>query len=411
MPFSHACITGLGAVTPLGADAGTSWRELLSGRLALRTGAHGIAATLADYPVGAACLEEAVAREGMDRRALRRLDPISVQALVAAAEAVRDAGLKPPLDRSRAAVVMGVGFGAAKSHYYIASMCIRDSAHRMSPFAIPSAMPNSAAANVCLAYGVRGPSLTVATACAAGLDATGLALWLIQSGQADLVLAGGTENIADDIGVGGMGAARALARAEDGDVGVLRPFDRRRKGTVVGEGAAILVLESPEHAAARGARVRARLLGYGNGSDAYHITQPRPDGSGAAEVMRRALAAARLAPEQVDAVFAHGTGTPLNDVMEGRALAAVFGERLPLVTSPKAQFGHAMGASGPINLVFAVHALEEQLVPATVTCTEPDPECLVEPVREEPREARLGHVMVNAFGFGGHNGSLVLGRA
>lgn len=406
-----ACVTGIGAITPLGPDAETSWRELLTGRVALQVGAPGLAPVLHPYPVGRAVVEPAFERARIDQRQMRRLDIVSIQALAAAQEALADAGLAPPLDQFRAGVVMGIGFGAAKSHYLIVSMCLQNKHDRMSPFVIPAAMPNCAASNISIAYGTHGPAWTMATACAAGLDATGTGLWLIQSGQLDLVIAGGTESIADDVGVGGMCAAKALAKAEDGDVRVLRPFDRRRKGTAVGEGAVISILEAEDFAARRGARVRARLTGYAAGSDAYHITAPRPDGSGAVDVMARALQSSGLEPGRIGAIFAHGTGTPLNDVMEGIAVRQVFGERCPLVTSTKGQYGHAMGASGPMNLLYAVRALEEQLVPATIPCTDPDPECRIVPVLERPAQAHLEAVMVNAFGFGGHNASLILEKA
>ncbi|HEX9793421.1 MAG TPA: beta-ketoacyl-[acyl-carrier-protein] synthase family protein [Planctomycetota bacterium] len=411
MASTPVCITGIGAVTPLGPDAPSSWRELLAGTIALRVGHLGLADTLAEYPVGVADIEPAVARVGMQARDRRRLDPISVQAICAAAEALDDAGLETPVEDARVSVVMGIGFGAALSHYHIVEMCLKGKAHRMNPFTIPAAMPNSASCNVSLQHRSRGPSWTIATACAAGTDAIGIALWLVQSGQADVVIAGGTEHIANDVGVGGMSAARALAKVVDGDLGVLRPFDRRRKGTVVGEGAALFVLESPAHAANRGARVHGLLHGYGSGSDGYHITQPQPDGSGAVDVMQRALAAAGMEPGRIDAIYAHGTGTPLNDSMEGKAVSRLFGPKPPLVTSTKGQYGHTMAASGPMNVAFALLGMAEGVVPRTLNCTDPDPECAVAPVIGEHARGEFSTVMVNSFGFGGHNASLVLSRA
>lgn len=403
-----ACITGLGVISPLGPDLETSWSSLLQGTVALRTVNEGLAECLQDYPVGPAQLDPALDRAQIDRRLRRRMDRMTIQAMAAAQEALDDARLQVSEQQARrAAVVMGVGFGAAKTHLYIASMCLQDKADRMSPFAIPAGMPNSAACNVSLANGTMGPTWTVATACAAGLDATGIALMLLRSGAADVVVTGGTESIVDDVGLGGMGAAKALSRIDGEDPAVLRPFCRRRRGTAVGEGVAVLVLETPEHAEARGAKVRALLTGYGSGSDSFHITQPRPDGTGAMAVMEASLASAELQPSAIDAIFAHGTGTPLNDAMEGKAVRKLFGDPAPLVTSTKGQYGHAMGASGPFHLAFAVKAMEDSVVPATVTCQDPDPECEIVPVLENtPKEVRAA--MVNAFGFGGHNASLVL---
>lgn len=411
MTARPALITGIGAATPLGPDVATSWQNLLAGKIALATGDPGLAPSLREYPVGKACYQEAVDRLGLNPRQMRRLDPTSTLTLAATQQAIDDAGLETPVPNARVATVIGVGFGAVESHRRIADSCTPEKVDKMSPFSIPAAMPNAAACNVSLAYGAVGPTWTTATACAAGLDATGIAYWLLSNGLADVAFAGGVELIAEDVGVGGLSAARALSKARNGDPAVLMPFDVNRKGTAVGEGAAMLVLETPEHAEHRGARVRARVMGYSSGSDAYHITAPRPDGSGAYDVMDRALRTSEMRPEEIQAIFAHGTGTPLNDAMEGKAVARLFNDKMPLVTSTKGQYGHAMGASGPINIVFAVRAIEENRVPATITCHEPDPECRIKPVMGQAAEAELDAVMVNAFGFGGHNASIVLRRA
>ncbi len=413
MASRSACITGLGAVTPLGRDLPSSWEALLAGRVALELDAPGLAPELGRYPVGRVPLEEALEGSSVDRRLARRMDPMTVQLLVAAAEALRDAGLEAPLGQSlsgsRVGVVLGVGWGAARTLQTMGGAVAAGRAHRLGPFSIPASMPNSAASNLAILQEARGPAWTVCTACAAGLDACGIALGLIQSGQCDLVLTGGTEHIAWDLGVGGMAAARALAPARNGDVRTLKPFDRRREGTAVGEGAAVLVLESEAHATARGASLRGRALGYGAGGDGFHITQPRPDGSGAREVMEAALRNAGREPVEVGAIYAHGTGTPLNDAMEARAIAELFeGTGLPAVTSTKGQHGHAMGASGPLHAVFALCGAAEGRVAPTLTCEEPDPELPFEPVRGGPAALERPLVLVNAFGFGGHNASLLL---
>ena len=402
-----ACITGAGAVTPLGPDLESSWRALLAGEMALRPGATDVAEALLGYPVGPAQRAAAADREQMTKPELRRLDPVSVQALCAAAEAIRDAGLEAPLDDARTAVILGVGYGATTTHMTTVRQIDAGRAARLSPFTIPASMPNAAACNVSLKFGARGPSWTTSTACASGLDAMGMGLWLLQSGQAERVLVGGSEAIADSMGIGGMAAARALKPVDDDGAPVLKPFDQTRAATAVGEGAAVFVLETPELAARRGATILGRLSGYGCGADAHHITAPRPDGSGAEEVMRLALAQAGLDPSGADAVFAHGTGTQLNDAMEGQAIARIFSDGIHVV-STKGQYGHAMGASGPLNAAFALRALQEGIVPANLPCDQPDPACGITPVLGQPIHTPLRAVLVNAFGFGGHNASVVL---
>ena len=417
-----ACIVGAGAVTPLGADLPSSWRALLAGEVALRAGLERLDQALRDYPVGEALLAPALEREGLAAAELRKLDRVTQAALAAAGEALRDAGLPERLDDARTGIVLGIGYGASGTHLESVGRIRDGRAARLSPYTIPASMPNAAAAQLALRHGLRGPALTVGTACASGLDAVGVALLLLRSGACDRVLTGGAEMIDDDLGVGGMAAARALSRVgEDGDPRVLRPFDRARKGTAVGTGAALFVLETPAAAAARGATVRARVAGYGCAADAHHITAPEPGGAGAEAAMRAALADATRATgdagfaaggaeaaARIGAVFAHGTGTPLNDRMEGLAIARVFGADGPAVTSTKGQYGHAMGASGAFHLAFALHAMADGVVPATLPCDDPDPDCAVLPVTGAHDEGALGGCLVNAFGFGGHDASLVV---
>ena len=407
-----ACIVGAGAVTPLGADLPSSWRALLAGEVALRAGLERLDPALRDYPIGEAQLAPALEREGIAAVALRKLDRVTQAALAAAGEALRDAGLPERLDDARTGVVLGIGYGASGTHLESVARIHEGRAARLSPYTIPASMPNASAAQLALRHGLRGPALTIGTACAAGTDAVGIALLLLRSGVCDRVLTGGAEMIDDDLGVGGMAAARALARVgDDGDVRVLRPFDRARGGTAVGTGAALFVLETEAAAAARGARVRARIAGYGCAADAHHITAPEPEGAGAEAAMRAALAdAGGSLAEQVGAVFAHGTGTPLNDRMEGLALRRVFGAQMPAVTSTKGQYGHAMGASGAFHLGFALHAMESGIVPATLPCDDPDPDCAVTPVTGAHHRAPLAACLVNAFGFGGHDASLLVLR-
>lgn len=403
-------IRGAGAVTPLGADLPSSWESLLGGEMTLACGNSPLSGPLQDYPVGRAKLEEAVAREGLSPKEMRRLDPVAQLTLCAAKEAMREADLPQSVDPARFGVVMGVGYGATTTHLQTTGKLQAGQADRLSPFTIPASMPNAAACQLAMAFGARGPAWTVGTACASGSDAVGMAWQLLQTGLVDRVLCGGAEWIGDDMGVGGMAAAKALSKADDGEPSVLKPFDVARKGTAVGTGAAMFVLEAVEEDSPL-PQDGVFLLGYGCTSDAHHITAPLPDGAGAEAAMRAALDAAALEPSAIQAIYAHGTGTPLNDAMEAHAIARLF-DPIPQVTSTKAQYGHAMGASGALNLAFAVATARDGRFPATQGCAHPDPELPFRPVLpgDPPRPVR-GAVMVNAFGFGGHNASLVLAPA
>ncbi|MHC4822721.1 MAG: beta-ketoacyl-[acyl-carrier-protein] synthase family protein [Planctomycetota bacterium] len=411
-------VRGVGAVTPLGADLASSWSALLRGEMALRVGGGGAAGAAAlsgplqDYPLGRALLEEAVAREQLSPKELRRLDPVVQLALCASREAMGAAGQADDLDPARFGVVMGVGYGSTTTHLQTMDKLQAGKSDRLSPFTIPASMPNAAASQLAMAFGARGPALTVGTACASGSDAVGMAWQMLQGGTVDRVLCGGAEWIGDDMGVGGMAAAKALAKVDagDGDTTVLRPFDVDRKGTAVGTGAAMFVLEAVEDPTSIPAG-SVLLLGYGCTSDAHHITAPLPDGSGAEAAMRIALQAAQLEPSAIQAIYTHGTGTPLNDAMEAQAIARLF-DPPPPITSTKAQYGHAMGASGAINLAFAVATARDGQFPATQGCANPDPEL---PIRAylpgDPAPQITGPILVNAFGFGGHNASLVVSPA
>lgn len=404
-------IRGAGAVTPLGADLPSSWKALLAGEMTLRREGAPLDETLQDYPIGRAKLEDAIAREGLRPQELRRLDPVAQLSLCAAHEALRDANWErgssedgTPTSDPRFGVVMGVGYGATTTHLQTMEKLQAGRAARLSPFTIPATMPNASASQLAMAFGAQGPALTVGTACASGSDAVGVAFQLLQAGMVDRMLCGGAEWIGDDMGVGGMSAAKALGKAVEGDCNVLKPFDVDRKGTAVGTGAAMFLLEAVEEDAEG-----VHLLGYGCSSDAHHITAPLPDGAGAEQSMRAALLSAGLTPDAVTAIYAHGTGTPLNDAMEAEAVARIFGT-VPPITSTKGQYGHAMGASGALNLAFAVQTAREGVIPPTRPCPHPDPSLAVRPLLEEDGEVRsTGAVLVNAFGFGGHNASLLLG--
>jgi 3-oxoacyl-[acyl-carrier-protein] synthase II len=400
---TRVVLTGAGAVTPLGPDLPSTWRELRAGTVALAPAGEALAPGLSDCALAPAQLEPALAREGLAPRELRRLDPVAQLALCAAGEAAAQAGLEEA-DTARDGVLLGVGYGATATHLQTAARLAEGRAHRLSPFTIPASMPNAAASELAIRRGLGGPAWTTATACASGLDAVGQAWLLLRAGVAPRLWTGGSEHIGDDWGVGGMAAAKALAPE-------LRPFDVARRGTAVGSAAAVFIAETQEAATARGAKVLAEVLGYGASADAHHITAPDPEGTGAARAMRGALEAAGLEPAAIVGVFAHGTGTPLNDAMEVAAMRQVFGEELPPFTSTKGQYGHTMGASGAVSLALALPALADGILPATVGCREVDPALGASPVLPGTESTLAGPVMINAFGFGGHDASLIVGPA
>lgn len=406
-------ITGAGAVTPLGPDLPSSWSALCAGEVALRAAGPEFAPGLEDLAIAPARLAEAVAREGFSPRELRRLDPVAIMTLCAAAEAAAQAGTE---GEAADGVLLGIGYGATTTHLATSAKIEAGKAARLSPFTIPASMPNAAASELAIRRGLGGPAWTVGTACASGLDALGQAWLMLRAGLCTRVWCGGSEHIDDNWGVGGMAAAKALAKVEEGTVEgdsapVLRPFDQRRQGTAVGSGAAMFVMETETSAQARGATILARVLGYGASADAHHITAPQPDGDGAARSMQAALASAGLKAEEVVGVFAHGTGTPLNDAMEVAAMAQVFGAGVPPFTSTKGQYGHAMGASGALHAAFALTALAANHIPPTVSCEQPDSTLPHLPVLPGQTIGCTGPVLINAFGFGGHNASFLLAPA
>jgi 3-oxoacyl-[acyl-carrier-protein] synthase II len=282
---------------------------------------------------------------------------------------------------------------------------------RVSPFLVPMMIPDSAAGTIAIHMGVRGPNMAVSTACATGTNAVGEAAEVIRRGQADVMLAGGSEASIIEIAMAGLSVMTALSSRNDDPQGASRPFDLHRDGFVMGEGGAVLLLESLEHARARGANILAEVLGYGSTNDAYHISAPAENGAGAARCMQMALEDADLAIEQIDYINAHGTSTPLNDKSETAAIKKVFGEQaynIP-VSSTKSMTGHLLGASGALEALFCVKTLQDQVLPPTINYQTPDPECDLDCVPNQARPAAVERIMSNSFGFGGHNATIILG--
>ena len=398
-------VTGLGAITPLGADAPSTWAALLAGESGLRDEAKGLLAD-AELPITTAA-SMAVDPAGLLRPVqARQLDRSQQAALVAAAEAWADAGA-PQVDGERLASAIGTGIGGVRTLLQQDDVLERDGVRKVSPRTVPMLMPNGAAALVSIEYGARAGVYTPVSACSSGAEAIALGARLIRSGEADVVIAGGTEAAITPLTIAGFVQASALSRYEGDVASASRPFAADRDGFVLGEGAAVLVLESAEHAAARGAHVHAVLAGAGIAADAHHITAPAPDGNGQVSAMRKALGQAGLTPDAVSHVNAHATGTTVGDTAEAGAIAQVFGSAIP-VTAPKASFGHLVGAAGALEALIAVLSVEHDLIPPTrnLADTPIDPDLGLDVVTAR-REAPQHAVLSNSFGFGGQNVSLL----
>jgi 3-oxoacyl-[acyl-carrier-protein] synthase II len=409
----HVVVTGLGAVTPLGNDVPTLWEGLLAGR-------SGVGPVTRFDP---SSLEVQIAAEVKDfdpvalfgRRAARRHDRFALFALEAARQAVADAGLRFEFengDERDVGVFIGSAIGGILTLLQNYDVLQASGPRRVSPFMVPMMMPNAASGTIAIAYGLRGPNLCVASACATGTHAIGEAAEVIRRGHAEVMICGGSEAVIAPLSLAGFKNMGAVSTRNDEPERASRPFDAERDGFVMGEGAGVLVVESLEHARQRGARMYCELVGYGATADAYHITAPEEEGQGAAGAMERALDDAGLAPEAVDYVNAHGTSTPLNDRIETQAIRTVFGshaDRLA-VSSTKSMLGHLMGAAGAVEAIACVKSLETGWVHATLNYEHPDPACDLDYVPNQARWLEPRVVLSNSFGFGGHNGCLILRR-
>lgn len=405
-------ITGLGAVSAFGQGVRPLWEAVVEGRSGVRR-IQSFDPTSYKTQVAAEVLEFDPTRY-MDRRDARRFDRGALFAVNAAGEAIEQAGLlSDSLDRWRVGVLIGCGIGGAGSLLKSQRILEESGPSRISPFLVPSCMADLGAAYVSIQYGFHGPSMAVVTACATGNNSLGEAAEMVRRGRADVMIAGGAEAVILPVTLAGFDQLGATAcDSNDDPPRACKPFDRRRSGFVVGEGAGVLVLEEREHALRRGATIYAELAGYGVTSDAYHIAAPDPEALGAAAALRMALEDAGIGPADVDYINAHGTGTQLNDAMETKAIRLVFGEQADhvMVSSTKAVTGHLLGAAGAVEAIISTLALYHGIVPPTVNLEAPDPECDLDYVPGTARRASLRHVVSNSFGFGGHNACLVFSR-
>jgi 3-oxoacyl-[acyl-carrier-protein] synthase II len=404
-------ITGLGCLSPIGNDVPTTWSHVIAGKSG--------AGPITHYDTSEYRSKIAAEVKGFDgsnlfgNREARRMDRFTQFALAAALEALRDSGLEiSDESRNRIGVVIGSGIGGIATLFDQMKVFIERGPSRVSPFLVPMMLPDTAAGMIAIQLGVRGPNMAVVTACATGTNAIGEGAEIIRRGQADAVLAGGSEAAIVPIAMAGLGVMNALSANNADPEHASRPFDLYRDGFVMGEGAGVLTLESLEHAQARGAPILAEVSGYGSTNDAYHISAPAENGFGAALCMRMALEDAGLSLTSIDYINAHGTSTPLNDKSETAAIKSVFGEEaynIP-ISSTKSMTGHLLGAAGALEAIFAVKTLQDQVIPPTINYETPDPECDLDYVPNTARRAEVKHVMSNSFGFGGHNATIILSR-
>ncbi len=401
-------VTGLGAVTALGHDTDSFWAALLAGTPGVDRVSH---FDPSDYPcqIGAEVRDWDAAAH-MDPKETRRNDRSTHFGFVAAGQAVRDSGLDMAReDGDRIGVIIGSGIGGMQTHDTQIKVMFDRGPRKVSPFTIPSLIINMCSGLVAIEYGARGPNFGVVSACASGTHALGEAAHAIRRGEADIMIAGGSEATITPFAYASFCAMKAMSTRNATPRTASRPFDRTRDGFVMGEGAGILILESLEHAQARGARIYCELAGYAATCDAFHITQPDPEGRGLSLAMRRALANAGAAPEEVDYINAHGTSTPYNDRFETLAIKKVFGEhaRKLCVSSTKSMTGHLLGAAGGIESVICAKVIQTGRIPPTINITEPDPECDLDYVPDVARTARVRTVLSNNLGFGGQNAAVV----
>lgn len=408
---NRVVVTGIGAVSPLGLDAPATWS-------AIRAGTSGVA------PISrwdATAYETTFAAEVRDydptatvgRKESRRMDRYSQFAVTAAREAATSAGLTIRPERaSRSGAIIATAIGGLETIEEGMQTLLERGPSRVTPFFMPMMLPNMASGNVAIALGARGPNYAPVSACASAAHAIGEAAAIIRRGDADVMLAGGSEAPVTRLSVAGFGSMGALSRRNDDPATASRPFDAGRDGFVLGEGAAVLVLESERHAIDRGATILGVVAGYGMTDDAHHLVQPAPGGEGAVRAMGLALHQAGLDPAAIDYVNAHGTSTPLNEKLETIALRQVFGDGLATtpVSSTKSMTGHLLGAAGAIEAVICLLAIRDGVIPPTINHERVDPDCDIDVVPNMARSADLSHVMSNSLGFGGHNVSLILSR-
>jgi 3-oxoacyl-[acyl-carrier-protein] synthase II len=407
--MERVVITGMGTVNPLGLTVEESWNNVING-----VSGVGPITLFDSAPLNVHFAAEVKAFEPdqyMEAKEARRRDRFEQLGVAAAKEAVENSGLEITEENTgRIGVLVSSAIGGIKSLQDAVLTNHMEGPRRVSPFLIPMLMPNGAAGMIAIDYQIKGPCFSVASACASGSDGIGTAMLMLKAGMIDAALAGATEMTICPVGVAAFDRVGAMSRRNDDYSMSPQPFDKNRDGLVMGEGAAVLVIETEAHAKARGANILAELAGYGATADAYHVTAPHENGEGGAAAMRMALASAKATIDDLGYINAHGTGTPLNDQSETRAIKAAFGEKayeIP-ISSTKSMTGHMMGATGALEVIFCLKAVREGILPPTIHYQTPDPECDLDYIPNEAREKKIDLAISNAFGFGGHNAVLAI---
>jgi 3-oxoacyl-[acyl-carrier-protein] synthase II len=409
MSNRRVVITGLGCITPLGHNVADSWASIL----ACESGASTIDfIDVSGLPVRFSCaVKNFNADKYISPKEQKKMDTFIQYGVAAGIEAIEDSGIEISEENApRIGAAIGSGIGGLPYIEKIHKSFLSGGARKVTPFFVPASIINMIAGNLSIHYGFRGPNLSIVTACATGTHNIGDAARLIEHGDADVMIAGGAEMATCALGISGFAAARALSTRNDDPKTASRPWDIDRDGFVLGDGAGIVVLEEYEHAKKRGANIYAELAGYGMSGDAYHMTLPRSDGSGAHQCMNNAIKDAGISPQQVDYINAHGTSTQAGDLGEVKAIKSTFGEHAYklAVSSTKSMTGHLLGAAGGVETIFSVLAIRDQIAPPTINMVHQDPECDLDFVPNTPRNMKIDTVISNSFGFGGTNGTLVL---
>jgi len=404
-------VTGMGMLSPLGNDVPSSWQGILAGRSGIGLIEH---MDLSAYSTRfGGSIRNFDVEQYLPAKEARKLDLFIQYGLAASFQAVRDSGLEiTDANRERIGVAMGSGIGGLTNIENSCKSLLEQGPRRISPFFVPGSIINMVSGFLSIHLGLQGPNYAIATACTTGSHCIGMAARNIAYGEADVMVAGGSEMAASGLGIGGFAAARALSTRNDDPQGASRPWDRGRDGFVLSDGAGAVVLEELEHAKARGARIYAELIGFGMSADAFHMTSPPEDGAGAARCIRNALLDAQLNPEQVQYINAHGTSTPAGDKAEAAAIKTVFGAHAYelSVSSTKSMVGHLLGAAGAVEAIFSVLAIRDQVAPPTINLEDPDDGCDLDFVANEAKPMPIEVAVSNSFGFGGTNGSLVFRR-
>ena len=411
MSRRRVVITGMGMLSPLGNDVPSSWQGILAGRSGIGLIEH---MDLSAYPTRfGGSIKGFEVEQYLAAKEARKLDLFIQYGLAASFQAVRDAGLEiTDANRERIGVAMGSGIGGLTNIENSCKALLEQGPRRISPFFVPGSIINMVSGFLSIHLGLQGPNYAIATACTTGTHCIGMAARNIAYGEADVMVAGGSEMAASGLGIGGFSAARALSTRNDDPAAASRPWDKGRDGFVLSDGAGALVLEELEHAKARGAHIYAELIGFGMSADAFHMTSPPDDGAGAARCIRNALKDAQLNVDQVQYINAHGTSTPAGDKAEAAAIRNVFGDHAYelSVSSTKSMVGHLLGAAGAVEAIFSVLAIRDQVAPPTINLDEPDDGCDLDFVPHQPKARAIDVVVSNSFGFGGTNGSLVFRR-